>query len=121
MRDRTLVLAEELLRRLEWKFGQRSTYFAERYVAGSATADGEVTVIYAAGNGRYLFGRSWNINELRASFTPYETEDMADILWSEDISCPNGTGHVDADRARGVVDDPGQVRWVDGGRAADPD
>lgn len=103
-------LAEELLQRLRREFEKRSTYFAEHYVAGSASPDGDVTVVYSAGEGRFTFGRSWNVRELRAAFSPWDPEDMAEILWSEDISCPNGTGRVDVARAEGLVADPASVR-----------
>ena len=113
MSSREMSEAEELLRLLRREFEKRSTYFAEHYVAGAATPDGDVTVVYSAGGGRFLFGRSWNVTELRAAFSPWDPEDLAEILWIEDVNCPNGTGKVDVARAEGLVDDPASVRWVD--------
>ena len=113
MTDRAHEVAEELLQLLRERVEERSTYFAERYVAGSATPAGDVTIVYAAGNGRFLFGRTWNVRELQSAFSPYDAEDMADILWSEDINGPNGTGVVDVARAEGLVEDPALVSWVD--------
>lgn len=68
-------------------------------MAGAAPPDGDVTVVHSAGGGRFPFGRSWNVTELRADFSPWDPEDLAEILWIEDVNCPNGTGRTDVARA----------------------
>ncbi|MGB3762059.1 MAG: hypothetical protein WA966_02480 [Ornithinimicrobium sp.] len=102
--------AQMLLDGVRARFEQTTSMFATELLASTAHDNGDLVVIYRDELG-VVRGMTWNVFAVRREFSPMTYEDLGEVLFRE-LDEPSDRGLVDVDRARGLVDDPQTVGWL---------
>lgn len=103
---------ETIIQFLRTEFDRGDREIADQLVASQIDKDGTFTIIWTAYRGERTYGKTWNIQELHVAFSPNDAETLAGDIWIGEINEPNGEGHRDVERARNLVDNPEEVRWL---------
>lgn len=101
---------EELLKALQAQFEIRPSRFARSLL--NSLVDGDSLTAIFTNDLSMVFGISWSASEILCQFPGLSTAELGEIMF-RDVDEPNGPGHIDPDRARGLVDAPNDVRWLD--------